>query len=148
MVKLILKYLLIGIAVGCIFFVGNIIFHDLTNSGQLQYFFSNFTAYAIGFVFLGIGFFGGAFVYEIERLRFALKSVIHISVGMGVFIIVGFRLNWLTLENSPTLIINIVINLSLLLAIWTVLYIRDKKEIQRINRALAERDSAKPLDTE
>jgi len=148
MIKLILKYLLLGIAAGCILFVGNIIFHDLINSEQLELFFDNFTAYAIGYIAIGIGFFGVGVIYEVERLRFSLKSVIHISVGVGTFILVGFRLGWLTLENSPNLIVNIAINVAILLAGWTALYFRDKKEIQRINMVLAERDTMMPLDTE
>ena len=148
MVKLILKYLLFGIAVGCFFFIGNIIFLDLMGSDRLQVFFDNFTSHAIGFMIVGVGFFGGSFLYEIENLKFSSKVIIHITLGISLFIIVGFINSWISLENRSDLIINIIANVAILLAVWTALYIQDRKEIQRVNRALKERDLMKPLDTE
>ncbi|MCL2350448.1 MAG: DUF3021 domain-containing protein [Defluviitaleaceae bacterium] len=148
MIKLILKYLMIGIAAGCIFFVGNIIFHDSTDSGRLHIFLSNPAADAIGFIVVGIGFFGGGFVHEIERLRFSLKVIIHIIIGISLFLIVSLSLGWISLENRFDLIISIGMNVVILLVVWTALYFWDKKEIRRANRALKERDSIKPFDAE
>ena len=136
MFKLVLKYLSIGIVAGCFFFALNIMLKDLLNSDQLYIFFNNPTAYILGFLVIGIGFYGCGIVYEIDHLKFKFKLIIHAFVGIGLFMLVGFSLGLFTLNNPLHLIVNIAINIGIILALWTVLYIRDRNELQIINKAL------------
>lgn len=148
MLKLFVKHLLYGVAWGCFLFVVYTILYDSFSIELIPYFRDNPTVHAISFVVLGIGFIGGSIVYEIERLSFALKLVIHLAVGVGLFLIVAFGNGWLSTDNPADIVLNIAFNVFILLVIWIICYIRDKKEVKEINKMIADKNSMKPLDTE
>ena len=150
MMKLIKKNLFNGIAWGCVAVIANIIIFDLIEAEFLPDILNNFTAFSIGVIAISIGFISTAVVYEIEQLRFRVKLLIHIVVGIGTLLLVG-----LSLDGFPVAIlsgiatpINIVVNSLIVLAIWTFYYVRDKRELQKINEKIQERKSQKKLDTE
>ena len=148
MIKQVWRYFTFAIGWGSFLMVMNLVFMDLTSSDGLQNFLDNPTANVIGFIVLGIGFFGTAIVYEIERLSFRLKLVIHLIVGVGLFLLVGFNLGWVFTENPITLILNITIYIGIIFAAWVVFYIRDKNEVQKINKVLEEQNHKKTIDSE
>jgi len=148
MIKLIVKYLIIGVAWGCFAFVANYILLDLTGSDHLLSIYENPTANALGLIVVCIGFFGGGIVYEIERLGLLLKLAIHIAVGTGLFLLVGFNIGWLTTENPAMIAFNIVFNVLILSVVWIASYFYDKRKVEKINQKLIECSLRKPLDTE
>lgn len=148
MVKLIVKYLLLGITWGCFFLVANIIVFELIDSEHLQFVFENFTLVAIGFIFVSIGFISSSIVYEIERFSLAAKLIIHIAVGVSVMLLVGFWLGIFSEENQSIIILNVVINALILFAVWVGHYLHDKRRVEKINQRLLERNLEKPFDTE
>ena len=148
MLKLIIKYLAIGVAWGCFAFVVNLILLDLTGSDQIQNIIENPTTNALGLIVVCIGFFGGGIVYEIERLRLVLKLAVHLTVGVGLFLIVGFSIGWLTVESPIIIVFNIVLNVLILSAVWVGSYFYDKRKVERINQRLLKRRASEPLDTD
>lgn len=148
MMKLIRKHLFNGIAWGCIAVVGNIMVFDLTGFDFLPNVLDNFSTFAIGLIIFCIGFITtGGIVYEIKQLRFKLKLLIHMVVGIGTLLIMGLRFNAFTF-NLPDIVINVLINGLIVLAIWTYFYIRDKREVEQINANLREKREQRKLDTE
>ena len=148
MIKLIVKYLMIGIAWGCFAFVANLILLDLIGSDHIQNIFDNPTANVFGLIVVCIGFFGGGIVYEIERLGLLFKLAIHIAVGIGLFLLVSFNIGWLTTDNPTLIVFNIILNVLILSALWVGSYFYDKRKVEKINQKILERSSKKPLDTE
>jgi len=149
MIKLIKKHLFIGITWGCIAVVGNIIIFDLMNFDFLPNILDNFSAFALGVIIICIGFITvGGVVYEMKQLRFRLKLIIHIITGVGTLLIVGFSLNMLTLNNLQSIVMNVIINLLIVLAVWTFYYLRDKRELEEINAKIKEKKSQRQLDPE
>ena len=140
MFKLIIKYSIRGIGWGCFFLVLNTIIFDLGNSEALQVIFDNFTSHAIGFLMLGIAVGGGSIIYEIERFHFGMKLVIHIAVVTIMLLIVGFASSPAPLENPTVLIATILVNALLLCAIWGGVYLHGKREVQKINKKLKEKN--------
>jgi len=148
MIKLFVKHLSYGVAWGCFLFVLYVVLYDSFGIKSIPYFLDKPTVHAISFVVLGVGFVSSGIVYEIERLGFVLKLIIHIVVGIGVFMLVLLGNGWLS-EASPSAIIsNVIFNALILFAVWIVSYIRDKKEVREINKMITKKNSMKPLDTE
>lgn len=146
--KIIVKHLLLGVAFECIAFVANAVLYYLSGFYLIPYILERPTANAISLIVIGIGFFGGGMVYEIERLSFVLKLVIHLAVGIGIFLIVAFSIGWLSTDNPVNVMFNIFFNASILFIFWVVCYIRDKNEVQNINKMIARKNANIPLDTE
>ena len=146
--KLIKKYLLIGITVGCCAVVVNGILRDLGLMGSENSLsiFENFTSFAIGIIGISIGFISTGVVYEIKQLSFRLKLLIHLTVGIGMLLVIGF--NIFTFDNLLDIATNVGINALILLAVWTYYYIRDKREIEKINERIEEKKLQRKLDTE
>ena len=148
MIKLIIKYLLLGIVWGCVVFSANVLLLDVTGSPQLQDVFDRPTVHILSFIVVCIGLFGGGIVYKIERLGLALKLAIHVTVGIGLYMLIGFNIGWFDLENPSVITFGIALNMLILVAVWTVNYFRDKRKVETINRRIRERNSEKTFDTE
>ena len=148
MIKLFAKYLWIGTAYGCLYFVVNLISYDLFDFVLIPYILERPTANALSIIVISIGLFSSSIIYEIERLGFALKLVIHIAIGVSIFLIVAFNIGWLSTDNPTDIVFNIIFNASIVSAIWIVSYFRDRKRVQKINIMITKKHSMKPLDTE
>ena len=148
MIKLFVRHLLYGIGWGCFLFVLYVILYDLFEIKTIPYFLDKPAVHAISFVALGIGFVSSSIVYEIERLGFAVKLIIHLVVGIGVFMLVLLINGWLSGAHPFVIVSNVVFNALILFVVWIVSYICDKKEVREINKMIMEKNSSKPLDTE
>ena len=148
MIKLILKHLWYGITWGCVVLLVWIVWWDVTDSINLQHFFDNPTSSTLGFVVMFIGLVGGGIVYDIERIGFFMKLVIHILLGIGFLLLGGFIIGWFTMESPAIIVYNIAVNVLILFAIWVGCYFYDKRRVKRINQKLQERNAMRELDTE
>ena len=148
MIKQIWKYFTFAIGWGSFLMAINIVLMHLTNADGLQTFFDNPIAFVIGHLIIGVGFFGTAIIYEIERISFRLKLVIHVVVGIGLLLLVSSILDWGIIENSTVLFFNIALSIGIIFVAWIVLYLRDKREVKEINKTLKNKNHEKPLDTE
>ena len=149
MMDLIKKHLFSGIAWGCVALVANMVVFDLLELDTLLFIFENFTLFALGIILISIGFITtGGLVYETKKIPFRLKLLIHIVIGIGTLLVVGFTMGFLTFDNLSDLAINIGINLLILLVVWVYYYLRDKREVEEINASLREKRAQRQLDTE
>lgn len=148
MVKQIWRYFTFAIGWGSFIMALNILFLYFRNTEGFENFISNPLIFVIGHFIIGLGFFGTAIVYEINRLSFRLKLIIHVIVGIGLFLLVSFNLGWGIVESPTSLMLNIAVYIGVIFVVWVVLYLRDKKEVEEINKTLREQNHKKPLDTE
>ena len=148
MVKQIWRYFTFAIGWGSFIMALNILFLYFRDTEGFEHFMSDPLTFVIGHFIIGVGFFGTAIVYEINRLSFRLKLIIHVIVGIGLFLLVSFKFGWGIVESPASLIQNVVAYVGIIFVVWVALYLRDKKEVEEINRTLREQNHKKPLDTE
>ena len=139
MIKLIIKYLLYGIAWGCLWFVAIFVAMDLFLPEVMQALAENFTLYALGSIIIGIGSATTPIVYEFDRMRRWLQVTIHAGVGLGTFFTVGFTMGWLPMASSAAIAFSIVSGVIVFFVIWTGFYLYGKHEAEKINEKLKER---------
>jgi len=125
-----------GVGGGCFLFVAHLMTLNLSDSNEMQYILDNFTTYTIGYIVIGIGFFGGAIIHVAARLSLGLRLAIHIGVGVVTLIIVWIVLGQIPTDNPVTVILNLTASALIIFAVWFVCYLRDKREVQKINNAL------------
>ena len=142
MIKLIIKYLLYGIACGSVIFILRVIRIDLTGSYALQDVFDSFTIEALGSMAIGAGFAISTIGYKIDRLYLWMQIAINIFVGFGIYFLVAFFLGWSLIE-SPMIIISVVtVNILLFIVLGLGGYLLNIHESRAINKKLKERDPA------
>ena len=139
MIKLIIKYLLYGIAWGCLWFVAIGVAMDLFLPEGLQMLMENFTPHAIGSIIIGIGAATTPIVYEFDHIKKWLQVAIHAVVGLGTFFTVGFTQGWLPMESAAAIAFSIVSGIIVFFIIWTGFYLYGKHEAKKINEKIKER---------
>ena len=128
------KRLVFGIFIGCtIFAVIGLIF-DITNSGNFSLTNWAYTKMVLGSMLIGIGFSAPTFVYDNEKLHYAVKVMIHLGIGCTVMLAVSFGVGWIPVA-AGWKICAMVIGGYLLCAIliWLVLSHYFKREAEKIN---------------
>ena len=131
---------MIGIAIGCIFFVLDGVRLELTNSDGFQNITENFTAEVLGSVAIGIGFSMGSLVHEIDRLSFWLQIMINLAVGLGVYFSVALYLGWIEDVPLTWIILSAGLNILTFFVIGFGHYLFIKREAELINKKLRARD--------
>ena len=139
MIKLIMKYLVYGIAWGCLWLVAICVAMDLFFPEVMQMLMENFTLHAIGSIIIGIGSATTPIVYEFDRMRKWLQVAIHAGVGLGTFFTVGFTQGWLPMASSAAIAFSVVSGVIVFFVIWTGFYLYGKHEAEKINEKLKER---------
>ena len=137
MTKMILRYLFFGISWGSITFVINIIIGD-----------HSMIPAAIIFILVGLAFWGSTIIYEFDRPSLKYQILIHLAIGLGTFLAIGFVVGWFSLGRPLELALNIGICIVMFGIVWTLSYLYDKIEVGKINKALKEQSHKRPSDTE
>ena len=140
MIKLMLKYLLHGVAWGCMWLVGVYIAIDLFSPDGLQFDTVSFTTNAIGSVIVGIAAATTPIVYEFDRLRRWQQVMIHAVVCLGVFIPVAFWLGWLPAWSGRAIAMSVVWSVVFFWLVWLGFYMYSRHEARQINQKLKERE--------
>jgi len=127
MLELIRKHLFRGIGWGCTFIILDFIVGDLIG---YEYVITNFTFYVLTSILITMGFVSTAIVYEFESLSQKMKISIHLTVAL-ILLIVGNLVIYNTFYIS-----NALFYLSLFLTVWTFHYLRERREIRKINERI------------
>ncbi|WP_413363608.1 DUF3021 domain-containing protein [Lysinibacillus sp. 3P01SB] len=135
----VMKYFASGVSWGCTVFVFvNLIGYWLGGAVFLDAVMADFTRQAVGSMIVGVACASPAFVYQIERLSFFQQSLIHFVVGLTVFFLVAFSLNWIP-TNSMSLIISVVLlNILIFTFVWFLFYLYNRLEAKKMNRKINE----------
>jgi len=141
MVQLIIKYLCHGISWGCTCFVLLCLCcHFIGADDILALIWNDFAKHAAGSILVGVACGSTAIVYQIDRLPFGAKVLIHFTVGMGVFYPVALSLHWIPYRPGNALysVLQFLVSCSIFAAIWFCFYLFNRSEAKKINNRLQE----------
>lgn len=140
-VKLVIKYILFGISMGCTFFVIMCLSY-FTFGGKdiLMLIFKDFARHSIGAMIIGVACGSISIVYQFDRPCLLLKVIIHFCVGMGVFYPLAIYLGWFPFypDRIVFTILQFLASCFVFMIIWLCFYMFNRNEAKRINRRLRE----------
>ncbi|MEY8428629.1 DUF3021 domain-containing protein [Lachnospiraceae bacterium 46-15] len=140
-VKLVIKYILYGISLGCTFFVIMCLSYSLWGGEDLLIIiFKDFTRQSIGAMVIGIACGGTSVVYQFDRPSASLKITIHFFVGMGVFYPAAIYLGWIPFYPDRIIhtVLQFLFSCGIFMVIWSCFYLFNRNEAKRINKRLRE----------
>lgn len=140
-VKLVIKYILYGISLGCTFFV-IMCLSFFVGGGEdlLALIFKDFARQSIGAMVVGISCGGTAIIYQSSHLSGFAKRIIHFCVGMGVFYPVAIYLGWIPFypNRISFTVLQFLFSCGIFMIIWFCFYLFNRNEAKRINERLRE----------
>ncbi|EOT24753.1 hypothetical protein C805_02966 [Eubacterium sp. 14-2] len=140
-VKLVVKYILYGISLGCTFFVIMCLSY-FVGGGEalLRPIFKDFARHSVGAMIVGIACGGTAVVYQFHRLSSLAQMIIHFCIGMGVFFPTAIYLGWIPFYPGRVIytILQFLLSCGIFMAIWLCFYLFNRNEAKRINERLRE----------
>lgn len=147
-VKLIIKYILLGISMGCTFFVIMCLSYFIFGGKDiLADIFNDFARHSVGSMLIGVACGGVAVIYQFEQPCFLFKIIIHFCIGMGVFYPVAIYLKWFPFypDRIVFTVLQFLSSCAIFMLIWFCFYLFNRNEANRINRRLKEleRDNLK-----
>lgn len=151
-VKLVVKYILYGISLGCTSFVVMCLSYFAWGGEEyLAPICRDFARQSVGAMIVGIACGGTSIVYQFERPSVLLKIIIHFCVGMGVFYPVGISLGWIPFYPDRIVLtaLQFLFSCGMFMVIWFCFYLFNRNEAKRINKRLRELESfsaAMPID--
>ena len=140
-VKLVIKYILYGISLGCTFFVIMCLsFFVGGGEDELMLIFKDFARQSIGAMLVGVACGGTSVIYQFDRPSEFLKIMIHFGVGMGVFYPVGIYLGWIPFYPDRIIytVLQFLSSCVIFMVIWSCFYLFNRNEAKRINKRLRE----------
>lgn len=140
-VKLMVRYILYGISLGCTFFVIMCLSFFVGGGEEfLASIFRDFGRQSVGAMIVGIACGGTAVVYQFNRLSVFMKTLIHFCVGMGVFYPTAVYLGWIPFfpDNVIITVLQFLFSCGIFMAIWFCFYLFNRSEAKRINERLRE----------
>ena len=145
-VKLVIKYILYGISLGCTFFVIMCLSFSIGGGEEfLELIFQDFARQSAGAMAVGVACGGMAIVYQFDRLSGFVKVMIHFFVGMGVFYPVAISLGWIPFFPGRILhtVLQFLASCCIFIVIWFGFYLFNQNEAKRINERLGEMERDK-----
>ncbi len=140
-VKLIIKYILYGISLGCTSFVLMCLsYFAWGGEDLLMLICKDFARQSAGAMLVGIACGGTAVIYQFSRPSGLVKVLIHVCVGMGVFYPVAICLGWIPFYPDRALftVLQFLFSCGIFMVIWFCFYLFNRKEAKRINQRLRE----------
>lgn len=140
-VKLVIKYILYGISLGCTFFVIMCLSYALCGGETfLLQIFNDFARHSIGAMIIGIACGGTAVIYQFERPSAFGKIIIHFCVGMGVFYPISIYLDWIPFYPDRIIrtVVQFLLSCGIFMIIWCCFYLFNRNEAKKVNERLRE----------
>lgn len=140
-VKLVIKYILYGISLGCTFFVIMCLSYFVFGGEDLLVpIFKDFARHSLGAMIIGIACGGTSIVYEFDRPSDFLKIIIHFCIGMSVFFPVSICLSWIPFYPDRIIftVLQFLSSCGIFMVIWFCFYLFNRNEAKRINKRLRE----------
>lgn len=137
MAKNLLKYILFGIVWGWMFLVLTYLIFDLLGmtavTAQLN---ETFRWQALGSALVGMGFATPSIVYLSDRLRLWQQLLIHISIGMPVYLAVALWLGWMPRQSVGAVVAFVLLALVFFFLIWSGFFLYNRREARKMNERL------------
>lgn len=131
--KRILNGVLWGCTVSCLVSMAGV---ALTGYGWLTSAPRGFIAQVVAAIIVGIGFSVPAAVYENEKLSFAQHFIIHMGIGMGIYVATALYMGWIPSGNPMLAVYSLVIAAFFSLLIWSCFYFYYRWMAKEMNRRI------------
>ena len=142
MIKLLFKYAMYGIAVGCFYIVAGLIIVDLFWPDALYTFMQqNFTLSVLSGLVISALSSAGAIIYTFEHINFILQLSIHTITVLTAALAIGFWQGWFFIGSPVSIAAWAGIWLLIFFATWLCFYLWGNHEVNKINKKIKERDS-------
>lgn len=137
--KKIIRNVLMGIALGCTVFVIISIIFALINGDSSMYTTDEFIKNAICSMIVGVGFSLPAIVYDNDKMSMGIKVLIHMGIGISVYLIIAFIAGWIPVkEGLGAILTTILIAIIISFIIWFFFYLYNKNEVKKLNTKIRE----------
>lgn len=140
-VKLVIKYILYGISLGCTFFVIMCLSYSIWGGEDvLMMIFKDFTRQSVGAMIIGIACGGTSVIYQFHRPSVFWKIMIHFCIGMGVFYPMGIYLGWIPFYPDRIILtaLQFLFSCGIFMIIWFCFYLFNRNDAKKINKRLRE----------
>ncbi len=140
-IKLVIKYILSGISLGCTFFVIMCLSYSIWGEEDILLLISkDFTRQSIGAIIIGVACGSTSIIYQFDRPSYFLKILIHFCVGMGIFYPIAIYLGWIPFYPDRIIftVLQFLSSCGIFVIIWSVFYLFNRNEAKRINKRLKE----------
>jgi hypothetical protein len=141
MVKLVIKYILSGVSLGCTFFVVMCLSYFVGGGEKcLAPIVKDFARQSIGAMIVGVACGSTAIIYQFNRPSGFMKTIIHFCVGMGVFYPVALSLGWIPFYPGRIIytVVQFLFSCGIFIGIWFCFFLFNRNEAKRINKRLRE----------
>ena len=129
-----------GICLGCTVFTLLGIILAFIDNKYLMMTSSEFIINAICSIVSGVGFYLPSIVYENDKISRGLQVLVHMGVGLTVYLVCSFYAGWIPVERGILVTItSIIIMITISFIIWFGFYIYNKNEAKKINAKLQEK---------
>jgi len=135
-----IKYIFFGILSGCtlLVIIGMIV--ALFQGETFQTSSSEFIKMGIGSMIIGVGFTVPSMIYENEKMAYALKVLIHLGIGLLIYLGVSIWLGWLPINlGLGGIMIYIFIAIAIAAFIWSGFFLYYRHEAKKINEKIQAR---------
>ena len=140
--KKVLYYIYYGISWGFMFFVVSTLIGYLIKG---PYFIVEMAPYygqqVLGYALCGIVCAGSAIVYTFDNISYKKQILIHFSIGITGYVLVGLLFGWISLNYSVRSLLNIIFGIIGFVVIWLCFYLYNYLEAKSINKKIKEKNS-------
>lgn len=137
MAKKVFKSIFYGIVWGWMFFVLTYLVFDLLGASVVtEHLNETFRWQALGSALVGMGFATPSIVYTSERLRLWQQLLIHLGIGMPVYLAVAFWLGWMPRQSAGAVVGFVLLALVIFFLIWSCFFLYNRHEAKRMNERL------------
>lgn len=139
MLKKVLICFILGVAIGCTFFV--VLGMIFTASGVYEDLLGNrFILHAIGCMVVGVAFSIPSIIYESEKFSLAIKTLIHMGIGFIVYFPVSIYLGWMPIKSGSWATIVFIIGVLIVSFIfWGCFAAYYKEQAKKMNEKICEK---------
>lgn len=148
-IKLVIKYILSGISLGCTFFVIMCLSYSIWGGEDiLMLIYKDFTRQSIGAMIIGVACGSTSIIYQFDRPSYFFKILIHFCVGMGVFYPIAIYLGWIPFYPDRMIytVLQFLFSCGIFAIIWSGFYLFNRNEAKRINKRLKELEQDNTVD--
>jgi len=132
-----IKYIFFGILMGCTVLVIMGMIVALFQGETFQTSSSEFIKMGIGSMIIGVGFSVPSMIYSNEKMAYVLKVLIHLGIGMLIYLGVSIWLGWMPLDLGVGGIVTyIFIAIAIAVLIWSGFFLYYRHEAKKINEKI------------
>ena len=132
-----IKYIFFGILMGCTVLVIMGMIVALFQGETFQTSSSEFIKMGIGSMIIGVGFSVPSMIYANEKMAYVLKVLIHLGIGLLIYLGVSIWLGWIPLDLGVGGIVTyIFIAIAIAVLIWSGFFLYYRHEAKKINEKI------------